>query len=220
MLPVEGVIKYREEYTPGPALAREQLVELAVWRRVLYDLGMIGQDPARYDGAGYGNASMRTRPYDQPKGRRAFIVTGTQTGRIAELTPDHFTIVEAYDLAANRVRAAGPIRASSESMTHGAVYDNSPLIRWIFHAHSPEIWRAREALKLPSTRANVLYGTPEMAWEVHRLFAESNLRDVRIFAMAGHEDGVITFGSSASEAASRMVDMLAKARLLTWGTGR
>ena len=26
-------------------------------------------------------------------------------------------------------------------MTHGAVYDQSPLIRWIFHAHTPEIWR-------------------------------------------------------------------------------
>jgi L-ribulose-5-phosphate 4-epimerase len=220
MHPVEGVIKYREDYSAGPALPREQVAELAVWRRVLFDVGLIGQDPARYDGASYGNASTRTRPFDKPKGKRAFIVTGTQTGRIPELTPDHFTIVEGYDLAGNSVTARGPIRASSESMTHGAVYDNGPLIRWIFHAHSPEIWHARDRLKLPSTRAEVQYGTPEMAWEVHRLFAESDLRDVRAFAMAGHEDGVITFGASAAEAAGHMVDLLARARLMAWGGSR
>jgi len=214
MIPVEGVVKYREEYTACAPLEPALVAELAVWRRLLWDAGLIGQDPARYDGAGFGNASMRTRPYDRPKGQRSFLVTGTQTGKDADLGPDRFAIVETYDIANNLVRVRGPVRASSESMTHGAVYDQSPQIRWIFHAHSPEIWRRRDALGLPSTHPAVAYGTPEMAQEVVRLFADTGLREGRIFAMAGHEDGVITFGSSASETAWRMLETLARARLL------
>lgn len=214
MHPVEGVVKYQEEWTQSPPLDSALVAELAVWRRFLWDLGMVGQDPLRYDGAGFGNASMRIRPYDQPKARRAFLVTGTQTGKLKDLGPDKFAVVESYDIAKNLVRVRGPVRASSESMTHGAVYDQSPQIRWIFHAHSPEIWRKRDVLKIPSTHPSVAYGTPEMAQEVTRLFAVASLRDHRIFAMAGHEDGVITFGASAADAAFRMIEALSQARLL------
>lgn len=214
MQPVEGVVKYQEEHTSTPPLDSGLIAELAVWRRFMYDLGLVGQDPTRYDGAGFGNASMRTRPYDQPKGRRSFVVTGTQTGKLRDLGPDRFAVVESYDIPRNLVRVRGPVRASSESMTHGAVYDQSPLIRWIFHAHSPEIWRKRAALNLPSTHPSVAYGTPEMAQEVTRLFADSGLRETRIFAMAGHEDGVITFGATAEDAAHLMLGALARARLL------
>ena len=213
MQPVEGVVKYQEEYASTPPLDSALVAELAVWRRFLWDLGLVGQDPLRYDGAGFGNASMRMRPYDQAKGRRAFVVTGTQTGKLQDLGPEKFAIVESYDIARNLVRVRGPVRASSESMTHGAVYDQSPQIRWIFHAHSPEIWRKRDALKIAATHPSVPYGTPEMAQEVVRLFADSGVRESRIFAMAGHEDGVITFGASASDAAYRMVEALAQARL-------
>jgi hypothetical protein len=51
MLPVEGVVKYREEYTPSAPLERALVAELGVWRRLMWDLGLVGQDPARYDGA-------------------------------------------------------------------------------------------------------------------------------------------------------------------------
>lgn len=214
MDPVEGVVKYQEEHTSTPPLEPALVAELAVWRRFFWDMGLVGQDPARYDGAGFGNASMRTRPYDKPKGQRSFLVTGTQTGKLEDLGPELFAVVDSYDIARNLVRVRGPVRASSESMTHGAVYDQSPMIRWIFHAHSPEIWRKRDALRLPSTHPSVAYGTPEMAQEVVRLFADTALRDLRVFAMAGHEDGVITFGSSASEAAFLMMETLARARLL------
>ena len=213
MIPVEGVVKYIEEYTATPPLDPALVAELAVWRRFLWDMGLVGQDPARYDGAGYGNASMRTRPFDKPKGQRSFLVTGTQTGKLRDLDQTLFAVVDRYDIARNSVTVRGPVRASSESMTHGAVYDQSPLIRWIFHAHSPEIWRKREALAIPSTHPTVAYGTPEMAEEVVRLFADTQLRDLRVFAMAGHEDGVITFGASAADAMYRMVDVLARARL-------
>jgi ribulose-5-phosphate 4-epimerase/fuculose-1-phosphate aldolase len=217
MQPVEGVIKYQEEYTPGPPPDPALVRELTVWRRIFYELGVMGQDPERYDGAGFGNASMRLKPYDQHKGERSFVITGTQTGRLSHLEPDHFAIVQGYNHRANMVRAVGPIRASSESMTHGAVYDQSALIRWVFHIHAPVLWRQRKALAIPESSASVPYGTPAMAAEVQRLFNESDLRTLRIFAMAGHEDGIVSFGSSAADAAQLMIHYLVKARLVEAG---
>ena len=60
------------------------------------------------------------------------------------------------------------------------------------------------------TRADVAYGTPEMADEVRRLFCETDVRQLRIFGMAGHEDGIVTFGRTADEAGSAMLGALAR----------
>ncbi len=48
--------------------------------------------------------------------------------------------------------------------------------------------------------AEVPYGTPEMAREVQRLFRETDVRARRIFAMAGHKDGIVAFGQDFREA--------------------
>ena len=48
-----------------------------------------------------------------------------------------------------------------------------------------------------------------MAREVTRLFAETNVRETRLFIMAGHEAGVIAFGGNLAEA----FDVLAMAAL-------
>jgi L-ribulose-5-phosphate 4-epimerase len=48
----------------------------------------------------------------------------------------------------------------------------------------------------PATVSSVTYGTPEMAREVQRLFRETDLRSRKIFAMAGHRDGIIVFGEN------------------------
>jgi hypothetical protein len=78
------------------------------------------------------------------------------------------------------------------------------------HAHSPHIWRNAAALELPMT-ANVPYGTPEMAAEVARLYRESDMAQKKIFGMAGHEDGIVTFGATAEEAGFVMIGYLARA---------
>jgi L-ribulose-5-phosphate 4-epimerase len=84
----------------------------------------------------------------------------------------------------------------------------------VFHVHSPEIWTHRHELGLLETRVDVPYGTPEMANEVRRLFAETDLRERRIFTMAGHEDGLVSFGDTATEAGSRLRVHLTQAREL------
>ena len=61
---------------------------------------------------------------------------------------------------------------------------------------------------------DVAYGTPEMADAVRRLFVESDLPQKRIFGMAGHEDGIVTFGRNAEDAGFVMLGYLARALAL------
>ena len=105
----------------------------------------------------------------------------------------------------------GSVPPSSESLTHGAIYDIAPAARVVLHAHAPEIWRHARALGLPVTRVEVQNGTPEMALDVQRLYRESTLSGTGILAMGGHEDGVIAFGATAAEAVETLVRHLARA---------
>ena len=50
-----------------------------------------------------------------------------------------------------------------------------------------------------------------MAGEVARLFRETDVLQQGVFTMAGHEDGVVAFGASASEAAGRVINCYARA---------
>ena len=108
---------------------------------------------------------------------------------------------------------------SSESMTHAAAYDASPLVRCVMHAHSPVVWRRRRELGLPETNPAVSYGTMEMALEVGRLYRESVLPERGILAMGGHEDGILVLGRSAEEAGGVLLRWLARAYGLTCGEG-
>jgi len=209
----EGVIKYRCDFTPAPPLPYEELRELNAWRRLMFLIRLIGQDPDRYGGYGYGNISRRLDAVARAEGQYPFIITGSQTGGKPELGPEDYVVVTACYPDENRLVARGPIKPSSESLTHGTVYALDERILWVLHAHSPEIWHHAEQLDIPST-ANVPYGSPEMAAEVRRLFAESDLPQKRIFVMAGHEDGVVTFGHTAEETCFTMLSYLARAMQL------
>src|SRR5690606_30824448 len=145
------------------------------------------------------------------RGRRAMLVTGTQTGGMRDISLAHLCLVERYDYQRNWVKSTGLIEPSSETMTHGAIYDLSPAIRFVLHAHSPVIWRRAKALRIPTTDPRVAYGTPEMAREVQRLWGGSTLPATRILAMGGHEDGIIVFGGTAEEAGQVLVGYLARA---------
>jgi ribulose-5-phosphate 4-epimerase/fuculose-1-phosphate aldolase len=211
----EGVIRFEVEHETRvlePRLHGEAADVLSAWREVLARLGLVGRDPARYQGAGYGNLSARLAPFgDVGRGRRRFLVTGTQTGSLPRLTLAHYCVVERYDLERNRVRSVGPLQPSSESLTHGAIYDAAPAARFVLHGHAPELWRHARALGLPVTRPEVANGTPAMALEVRRLYRESALSATGILAMGGHQDGVIAFGATPEEAGGALVRNLARA---------
>jgi hypothetical protein len=217
----EGVIRFEVLHVARALEERvhgETVRALVAWREVLARLGLIGQDPARYEGFGYGNVSARIGPMgDVGRGARRFLVTGSQTAGRRDVTLADFCLVERYDIARNQVTSYGLVPPSSESLTHGAIYDIAPAARVVLHGHAPEIWRGARSLGVPMTRSDTQNGTPGMALEVQRLYRETSLSSTGVLAMGGHEDGVIAFGRTAEEAGSSLVRHLARALMSPGG---
>ncbi len=217
----EGVTSFvanHRDQPLNPERFSEIAGQMAGWRTVLAQLGLTGLHPKRYDGVGYGNISARIGPFPGRRGERSFLVSCTQTGSLDCFGLDDLALVQAYDPPNNTVWSQGAVAPSSESMTHGAVYDLAPHIRFVFHAHSPHVWQHARALGLPMTKESIEYGTPEMASEVQRLARESKLWDCQLFGMAGHEDGVVSFGRTADEAGHRLMSILARGYALSYGS--
>jgi ribulose-5-phosphate 4-epimerase/fuculose-1-phosphate aldolase len=114
-----------------------------------------------------------------------------------------------YDIEGNRVACTGPVQASSESLTHAAVYDADPAVCAVVHAHHPGLWR-RDLHRLPTTRADAAYGTPAMAFEFLRLVRETDFARVGVAVMAGHDAGIVAIGPSPESAATRLLRLLQK----------
>ncbi len=182
-------IKFSCERIAAPAIAFAGFDELNNYRSKLRELGLIGMDA---NGIGFGNLSVR----DHANG---FHITGSSTGSLAQLAPTDFTKVVAYDFVKNWLRCEGPVVASSESLTHAAVYESEPKAGAVIHCHNANVWKALVDLA-PTTSKTVAYGTPEMAYEVRRLFKTSDVKARKIFVMAGHEEGIVTFGKDTAEA--------------------
>ncbi len=202
----EGVIKYRLRHRQQPIKPQCSLAEINAWRTIVVRLGLIGQNPERYGNVGFGNISLRLDAHSDQ-----FIISGTQTGHIEHLSPEHYCLIVKAEPHQNRLQSIGLCKPSSESLTHASVYAQNPAIQAIIHAHSPEIWRHTLALGLPHTGADVAYGTVEMALAVERLFQSGQLAEVSLFTLLGHEDGVVAFGSTMREAAWVLIDYLSRA---------
>lgn len=195
----EGYIKYESHWTPGHATHVLAARELERWRRPLYKAQLIGE--YKDLGIGYGNISVR-RGYGG-----LFLISGTQTGQLSTTDERHYSLVTDCDIRANIVRCSGPIQASSEAMTHAAIYALGDAIGAVVHAHSAKLWQ-RFLGKLPTTDPEVAYGTPDMARELDRLYRMGGLRDAGVAVLAGHAEGLISFGTTLEEAATRMLDLL------------
>ena len=192
----EGVIKFRCTWIEKPPLPAWRIEALDEWRARLHALGLIGYDAV--ERVGYGNLSMRDVE------SRAVLVTGTQTGHLPALGPEHYTLLTDYDIEENHVTCAGPIQASSESMTHLALYELGEACNAVVHVHDERAWRALMD-RVPTTAPEVAYGTPEMARELQRLYREDKLARVRVAVMHGHEGGLISFGEDLDAAGSVML---------------
>lgn len=193
----EGVIKFTCNWTKSKPFAPEVVAELNHWRQILYSKGLIGLDK---QGIGYGNISIR---YQQNQ----FIISGSGTGQYSELTNEHYTLVTGFNVHRNTVDAVGPIIASSESMTHAILYQCDPNINSVIHIHHKEFWK-RLLHKVPTTDKKAEYGTPEMAMEMVRLYNKTELPKTKLLVMAGHEEGVVTFGVNLESAAKILLDKM------------
>jgi len=206
-MPKEGVIKFTCVWKKSGPLPLEVLKDLNFWRRRLFETGLIGQDRK---GLGFGNISSRIKwPKESPKlakpafFQNQFIITGSQTGRLRNLDGNHYTKVLSYDFVRNSLVCEGPIKASSESLTHAAVYESDPQANAVIHVHSMKMWKALFG-KVPTTSRNAQYGTPEMAYEIIRLFRKGI--QGKILVMGGHESGLLSFGKDINVAGNIMMD--------------
>lgn len=181
----EGYTKFRVHQTQGDLPDCPELSRLNELRTELHDLGLIGVLP---DGIGYGNVSLRLNESDQ------FIISGTATGGKRDLALTDYCRVDSFDVRRNEVFCTGPIQASSESMSHGSVYQANPAIIYVIHIHSQAAFRFMLQNGYPRTSEQAAYGTPEMAEETVRVVRDAGAAQ-GIFVMAGHEDGVIAYGA-------------------------
>jgi L-ribulose-5-phosphate 4-epimerase len=185
-----GWIKFTCELVPVEIRTFAGFAELNEYRRKLLELGLIGADA---NGVGFGNLSIRDGATPR------FYITGSATGGISELLPSHYARVVAYDFARNWLQCEGNTVASSESLTHAAVYESEPASGAVIHCHDRRLWAALLE-EVPATPKGIEYGTPEMAYAVRDLLKLTDVKSRKIFAMAGHEGGVVAFGRDVGEA--------------------
>jgi len=197
----EGYTKYICDWQRAPALPAAVIHNLNKWRNRLYDAGLVGCDEEH--GVGFGNLSIRVDGCDK------FIISGTQTGGIPRTDETHYCLVTACDIGKNHVTCEGPVQASSEALTHAALYELDAEICAIAHVHSRKLWQ-KLIHQVPTTAESVSYGTPEMAREFLRLYRETNLPNIGISVMAGHEEGIVSFGRTMEQAAQRILKFTLK----------
>jgi hypothetical protein len=86
-------------------------------------------------------------------------------------------------------------------MTHAALYEALPRVRFVFHVHSPRIFNTPGLVETPST---IEYGTPAMAESVRQLARSTG---TNLVVMRGHEDGVLSFAATAQEAGTALLSL-------------
>ena len=172
--------------------------QLNACRRKLLQMGVVGVNAG---GIGFGNISVRDRATNN------FYITGSGTGAKSGLATNDYARVVAFDLQRNWIRWEGAAIASSESLTHAAIYQVEAAAGAVIHGHSTSLWKQLSQIA-PTTSRGVEYGTPEMAREVQRLFRETEVREQKLFVMAGHADGFVTFGIDLREAFAVLIQHL------------
>jgi L-ribulose-5-phosphate 4-epimerase len=187
---VSEYIKFSCESRAADITSFSGLAELNPYRRKLLQLRVIGVDSY---GLGFGNLSIRDGATNN------FYITGSATGGIPELTAADCARVVAYDFERNCVRYEGSAIPSSESLTHAAIYESDARAGAIIHCHDSKLWTALMN-QAPTSSKAAEYGTPELAYEIMQLFKHTDVQSRKIVVMAGHEGGIVTFGTDLQEA--------------------
>jgi L-ribulose-5-phosphate 4-epimerase len=192
-----GSIKFQCNWIQTGPIEDVTITKINQWRDILFNNKLIG---AYLNGVGYGNISIRLA-------EKEFLISGTSTGHIENLTTNHYSRVINYNFEENALICKGPIKASAESLTHAAIYEMNQHIQAVIHIHNKQMWN-KLLHKIPTTSANVEYGTPQMALEMKRLFDTTDLFEKKILAMGGHEEGIISFGKDLEEAGDLILSYL------------
>ena len=199
----KGYILYNCDWTEGQAPDGKIVAAIESARDKLYQKNFIGLYP---NGFGFGNLSVRTE-------ERQFIVTGTKTGGFTRLTPEHYTLVTGFSFEENRLSCSGPVQASSEALSHAALYLSDPAIKAVIHIHDEALWE-KHYQKLPTTDPAAEPGTPAMAYAIQALYRSTPaLRDTKVLVMGGHRPGLMSFGAGIDEACTVLLHLAERDKL-------
>jgi ribulose-5-phosphate 4-epimerase/fuculose-1-phosphate aldolase len=136
-------------------------------------------------------------------GTDRFIISGTQTGHIDSLMPEHCARVSSFAIGENSVTCDGPVPASSETLSHAAIYSGCRDAGAVVHGHDHSAWiRHRGFASVPSVDAAA--GTAELARQLAGC-ATSMECTSGIIVMRGHPDGLVAFGDSLGVAVLTML---------------
>ena len=195
----EGRLKYTAEHTQTPAIEVPGWEKLNDARSELFALGLVGVTPC---GISFGNLSIRAQADE-------FLISGTATGSLAVLTNNHYCLVKSFDISKNHVISLGPVRPSSKSMTHGAVYLANPKVNIVIHIHSRAIFDGMIHAAYAATPKNAAYGTPEIAIAIGKCVQQTAGNEGAI-VLLGHDEGVITYGPTVEKAFSLIQELYNK----------
>ncbi|MGB0864783.1 MAG: class II aldolase/adducin family protein [Saprospiraceae bacterium] len=192
----EGYIKFKAIWKKTPSLPNHQIQNINYWRQVMYKHQLIG---AYEDGIGFGNISERLLDTNH------FVISGSATGNFSMLTNEHFSVVTEAQIEENTLYCNGSIIASSESMSHAVIFQSLDWVNGVIHIHNEKLWK-KLLYQIPTTPANISYGTPEMADAIIDLIENTNLPQSKIFVMAGHREGIFAFGRDLKAAADVILE--------------
>lgn len=181
----QGYIKYKSIREKGFIPETKEFTLLNQARTTLHEMKLIGV----YDnGIGFGNISIRFIS-------NHFIISGSATGGKKKLKKGDYAFIKSIDIEKNEVNYIGQINASSESMSHGVIYETLPEVNCVIHIHNKQIFEFMLKNNYSKTPKNIEYGTVKFAQAIKVLIA-SLAPKYGLFVTEGHEEGVFVYGDS------------------------
>ncbi len=171
--------------------------DLNKWRNKLYKLNLIG---ALNNGIGFGNISIREANLS------SFFITGSTSGNLSLLKKEHYARVFNSNIANNSVDCEGPIKASSESLSHAVFYTSNNTINSVIHIHNYNLWKYF-LHKYPTTSKNAEFGTSALAKELEEIIKSSD-NSLGIIILEGHKDGIFVYGENINKAGNLIINLL------------
>jgi class II aldolase/adducin N-terminal domain-containing protein len=191
-----GGVKFRAERLTADMQPCLDLAELNLYRSKLRERQFIGQDA---NGIGFGNISVKA------KNETGFFIT-ISGGAIREsIGQADLVWVKSWSFAENLVRFEGPGTPSAETLTHAAIYGANRSAGAILHIHNRSVWDWLVA-HAQATADAAEYGTTAMAETVQEFLDRSTCL-TNVFAMSGHEEGVLAFGRDLAEAYASLMSV-------------
>jgi L-ribulose-5-phosphate 4-epimerase len=185
----DGYIKFNCHWNNAPFSMPNAIFEkINSLRSRLHELGLIG---VYKNGVGFGNISCKAS-------KEAFYITGSATGEKAILSKKEYALVTEWNFKQNSLKCTGLTKASSESLSHAAIYESDDTIEAVIHIHSKKMWENYLNV-IPTTSKDLSYGTPEMAYALKKISSETSLKK-GLLVMGGHEEGIIAYGANLDQA--------------------